>query len=155
MLRRTLLDTNVLISGLIGRAGPPRRLLDAWFDGYCILVTSLYQAQTLNHVLSYPRIANLPALSGAELDTILAAMLSQAEVVMAQLDLSGVTRDPKDDPLVAAAVLGGVDYLVSSDEDLLVLKEYERFEIFTPREFVEILKLDTEWQLFYFTLSLP
>lgn len=144
MPRRALLDTNVLVSGLIGRAGPPRRLLDAWLDGRYILVTSLYQVQELNHVLSYPRLAERLALSGAELDTILAAMLSQAEVVVAQLDLSGVTRDPKDDPLVGAAVLGNVGYLVSGDEDLLVLKEYEGVTITTPGEFVDILELDTE-----------
>lgn len=96
----------MLVSGLIGRAGPPRRLLDAWLDGRYILVTSLYQVQELNHVLSYPRIASRLALSGKDVDIILAAMLSQAEMVVARLDLSGVTRDPKDDPLVAAAVRG-------------------------------------------------
>ncbi|MBN1656967.1 MAG: putative toxin-antitoxin system toxin component, PIN family [Anaerolineae bacterium] len=136
---RALLDTNVLVSGLIGRAGPPRELLDAWLDGCYILVTSLYQVQELNHVLSSPRIAERLAVTGPELDTILATMLSQAEVVVAQLDLSGVTRDPKDDPLVAAAVLGEVDYLVSGDQDLLVLEEYEGVKVTTPGEFVEIL----------------
>lgn len=144
MLRRALLDTNVLVSGLIGRAGPPRRLLDAWLDGRYTMITSLYQVQELNHVLSYPRIADRLAVTGPELDAILAAMLSQSEVVVAQLDLSGVTRDPKNEPLVAAAVLGRVDYLVSGDEDLLVLQEYEGFKVVTPGEFVEILDLGTE-----------
>jgi putative PIN family toxin of toxin-antitoxin system len=73
------------------------------------LLTSLYQVQELNHVLSYPRIAARLALRAAALDAILAALLSQAEVIAAQRDLSGVARDPKDDPLLAAAVLGRVD----------------------------------------------
>jgi putative PIN family toxin of toxin-antitoxin system len=141
MPHRVLLDTNVLVSGLIGRAGPPRQLLDAWLDGRYTLISSLYQVQELDHVLSYPRIATRLALSEAELETILAALLSQAEIVVAQIDLSGVTRDPKDDPLVAAAVLGGVDYLVSGDQDLLTLAEYEGIKVVTPREFVEILDL--------------
>ena len=144
MPRRALLDTNVLVSGLIGRAGSPPRLLNTWLDGRYILVISLYQVQELNHVPSYPRIAERLTLSGAELDTILAAMLSQAKVGVAQLELPGVTRDPKDDPVMGAAVLGNVNYLVSGDEDLLVLEECEWAKIVTPREFVEILEPDME-----------
>ena len=63
MSLRVLLDTNVLVSGLIGRAAPPRQLLDAWLDGRYTLVTSLYQVQELDHVLAYPRIASRLALS--------------------------------------------------------------------------------------------
>jgi putative PIN family toxin of toxin-antitoxin system len=139
---RVVLDTNVLVNGLIGHAGPPRQLLDGWLSGRYTLVSSLYQVQELNHVLSYPRIATRLALGPAELDTILAALLSRAEVIVVQLDLSGVTRDPKDDPLVAAAVVGGVDYLVSGDQDLLELEAYEGVNVITPRDFVEILDLE-------------
>jgi predicted nucleic acid-binding protein len=55
--------------------------------------------------------------------------------------LPGVTRDPKDDPLVACAVEGAADYLVSGDRDLLDLGETENIRMVTPREFVEILGL--------------
>jgi putative PIN family toxin of toxin-antitoxin system len=139
---RAVLDTNVLVNGLIGRAGPPRQLLDAWLDRRYTLVSSLYQVQELDHVLSYPQIAARLALSQAELDTILAALLSQAEVVVTQLDLSGVTRDPKDDPLVAVAVAEGVDYLVSGNQDLLELAAYEGVKVIAPKDLVEILDLD-------------
>ena len=142
MSLRVLLDTNVLVSGLIGRAAPPRQLLDAWLDGRYTLVTSLYQVQELDHVLAYPRIASRLALSAAELETILAALLSQAEVVAAQCDLPNVTRDPKDDPLVAAAVLGRVDYLVSGDQDILELEAYEGVKTITPLAFLDLLGVD-------------
>lgn len=139
---RVVLDTNVLVSGLIGRAGPPRQLLDAWLEGSYILVSSLYQVQELNHVLSYARIAAHLKLTGPELDAILAAVLSEAEIVEGELDLTGATRDPKDDPLLAVALLGGVNYLVSGDRDLLDLEEYEGVKMVTPREFVSVLGLD-------------
>jgi putative PIN family toxin of toxin-antitoxin system len=141
MSLRVVLDTNVLVSGLISDHSPPRQLVDAWLDGRYILVTSLYQVQELNHVLAYPRIASRLGLEEAELDLILAALLSQAEVVTGALQLPGVTRDPKDDPLVACAVEGAADYLVSGDRDLLDLGEYENTRVATPREFVEILGL--------------
>ncbi len=139
MLTRAVLDTNVLVSGLIGLAGPPRRLVDAWLEGRYTLVSSLYQAQELDHVLSYPRLVARIQLEEPEVSLILAALLSEAEIVPGQLQLSGVTRDPKDDPLVACALEGNADYLVSGDRDLLDLRGYERIRIVSPHQFVEIL----------------
>ena len=74
-----------------------------------------------------------------EVDLLLAALLSQGEVVAGVLQLPGVTRDPKDDPLVACAVEGRANYLVSGDRDLLDLGEYEGIQMVTPRGFLDIL----------------
>jgi putative PIN family toxin of toxin-antitoxin system len=136
---RAVLDTNVLISGLLGEHSPPRQLVDAWLDGRYVLVTSLYQVEEMSHVVAYPRITSRLRLSDAEIDLVLAALLSQAEVVRGDLRLPGVSRDPKDDPLVACAVEGAADYLVSGDADLLDLGKHENTRVVTPREFVEIL----------------
>ena len=51
-----------------------------------------------------------------------------------------VTRDPKDDYLLAHAVLDDVDYLVTGDEDLLALREISPVRILTPRAFVRVLE---------------
>jgi putative PIN family toxin of toxin-antitoxin system len=141
MSLRVVLDTNILVSGLISEHGPPWQLVDAWLDGHYTLVTSLHQVEELNHVLAYPRIASRLRLADAEVDLILAALLSQGQVVPGTLQLPGVTRDPKDDPLVACAVEGAADYLVSGDRDLLDLGETENTRVVTPREFAEILGL--------------
>ena len=68
-----------------------------------------------------------------KVDLILAALLSQGQVVPGALQLPGVTRDPKDDPLVACAVEGGTDYLVSGDRDLLDLGETENIRMVVRR----------------------
>lgn len=139
---RTVLDTNVLISGLITEHGPPRQIVDAWLDRRYILITSLYQVKEVNHVLSYPRIAKRIRLAAAEIEMILAALLTETEVVPGHLQLPGVTRDPKDDAIVACAQEGRADYLVSGDQDLLVLDEYEGIRVVTPRRFAERLGLE-------------
>jgi putative PIN family toxin of toxin-antitoxin system len=145
---RATLDTNVLVSGLLAEGGAPHRILDAWIEGrYSLgragarrsLITSLYLLQELAHVLSRPRIAERLRLSEDEIATLLAAFLDRAEVTPGALQLPGVTRDPKDDPVVACAVEGKADYIVSGDQDLLVLDEYEGIHIVSPRQFVEIL----------------
>ncbi|MGC9334065.1 MAG: putative toxin-antitoxin system toxin component, PIN family [Anaerolineae bacterium] len=93
------------------------------------------------HGLAYPRIRSRLRLSDGEVDLILAALLSQAEMVGGDLRLPGAGRDPKDDPLVACAVEGAADYLVSGDGDLLGLGKHENTRRVSPREFVEILGL--------------
>ncbi len=141
---RATLDTNVLVSGLMGVKNPPRQIIDAWLDGHFTLVTSLYLVEELAHVLSYPRISERIRLDQSEVDGILAALLSQTVVVPGELELSEITRDPKDDAIVACAVEGEADYIVSGDEDLLVLRAYEGTEIVTPRRFLQILRKDDE-----------
>jgi putative PIN family toxin of toxin-antitoxin system len=140
MLIRAVLDTNVLVSGLVSQKGPPRQVLDAWLEGRYTLVVSLYLVDELAHVLTYPRIAERVHLTQEGLEAILAALLSQAELTPGELQLPGVTCDPKDDPVVACAVEGQVDYIVSGDQDLLELGEYEGVHVVTPRQFVELLE---------------
>ena len=48
-------------------------------------------------------------------------------------------RYPKDDYLLACAVVGLADYIVTGDDDLLVLKEVEGVKMVSAREFWEIL----------------
>jgi putative PIN family toxin of toxin-antitoxin system len=134
---RAVLDTNVLVSGLVAEEGAPRRILDAWLEGHFILVTSLYLVEELTHVLSYPRIVQRLRLDEEEVAAILAALLSKAELAPGHLHLPGVTRDPKDDAVVACAGEGEADYIVSGDQDLLVLGEHEG--VVTPRQFAELL----------------
>ena len=136
---KAVLDTNVLISGLIVAQSPPCQILDAWLEGLFTLVTSLYLVEELVHVLSYPRITERLRLDEEELVAILDALLSKAEVTSGRLHLPGITRDPKDDFVVACAKEGEADYIVSGDQDLLVLGEYEGIQVVTPRQFVEIL----------------
>ncbi len=136
---RVVLDTNVLVSGLMTEYGHPRQILDAWLEGAYTLVTSLYLVEELAHVLSYPRIAKRIRLDEEELAVILTALLSEAEVTPGRLHLPGVTRDPKDDAVVACAKEGDAAFIVSGDNDLLVLGEFDGIHIVTPRQFVEIL----------------
>ena len=46
-------------------------------------------------------------------------------------------RDPDDDLILAAAIDGRCEYLVTGDKDLLVLNEFGGIAIVTPREFTE------------------
>lgn len=49
------------------------------------------------------------------------------------------TRDPKGDKFVACALLGHAQYLVSVDEDILVLQQVEHVQMVTPYAFLRLL----------------
>jgi putative PIN family toxin of toxin-antitoxin system len=139
MAVRAVIDTNVLVSGLLVAEGSPRKALDAWLDGRFTLVTSSHQLDEVTHVLTYPRIANRLRLDPAELATILAGLIELTEVTPGQLHRPGVTRDPKDDAIVACAEEGHADCIVSGDGDLLSLGKYLGIRAVTPRRFLELL----------------
>jgi predicted nucleic acid-binding protein len=54
------------------------------------------------------------------------------------LDIPSVTRDPKDDYLVALAREAGADSLVSGDPDLTSLAD-PVLRVMTPRELLDLL----------------
>jgi putative PIN family toxin of toxin-antitoxin system len=55
--------------------------------------------------------------------------------------ITGVSRDPDDDNILACVLAANADYLVTGDHDLLDLHEFERTRIISPREF-ELLSND-------------
>lgn len=125
---RVLLDTNVLISGILFR-GLPRSLLERAIRGELDLVTSPVLLDELERVLTtrfhVPR--ELARLARGELETL-------AEVV-APDEVPSVSRDPDDDEVLAAAVAGGAEAIVTGDRDLLVLRSHRGIPILTPAEF--------------------
>jgi uncharacterized protein len=49
--------------------------------------------------------------------------------------VSGVCRDPDDDPILSCALSAEADYLVTGDLDLLELKEFHGIRILAPAAF--------------------
>ena len=50
-----------------------------------------------------------------------------------------VCRDRDDDKVLATAVAGQADVILTGDDDLLILGEYEGIRILSPRQFVELM----------------
>lgn len=50
-----------------------------------------------------------------------------------------VCRDADDDALLATALAGHAEFIVSGDKDLLVLGEFQGVKILSPRQFLELL----------------
>jgi putative PIN family toxin of toxin-antitoxin system len=115
---RAVLDVNVLVSGLLSRAGAPGRLIALWLGGAFELVVSEALLTELDRALAYPKlrehIGREDAAAFIDLLRSTASMFADAE------HADHVSRDPGDDYLVALAA-ASASILVSGDNDLLVL----------------------------------
>lgn len=134
---RAVLDTNVWISGIFFSRGAPAQLLAAWRDEQYEVIHTATTLEELSRTLRR-KAAQFGAPS--ELPSRwLEFIQTYAVIATVETPVSGVSRDPDDDAILEAAVAGGVDYLVTGDQDLLVLQAIGAARIVTPREFLNTL----------------
>jgi putative PIN family toxin of toxin-antitoxin system len=106
--------------------------------GAYVLVYSEPMLTELLAKLALTRIRQKYSIDEPVIEVLLAVMALRGELVV-PTRLLKVCRDPKDDMLIEAAVAGEAEYVVSGDEDLLVLKKFEQVRFVTPRAFLEAL----------------
>ncbi len=139
---RVLIDTNVFISHLLTShsVGVIQEIFSAWAEEkFTLLIPEALLDELLDTVRSKPRLAK--RIPQQNLEEFLALIQEMSEEVpRIKSPIPAVTRDPKDDYLLAYALVGGADYLVTGDEDLLALQQQiHELEVLTPRQFSELL----------------
>jgi putative PIN family toxin of toxin-antitoxin system len=138
---RAVLDANVLVSALIRPEGPPGRILVYVLEkGACPIIVSDAIVAELRRCLRYSRVRKHILASDKDLDLWVSALELLADTTEGVLRIEAVAADPDDDKYVVAALEGRADFLVSGDEHLLALREYEGVRIVTPRAFLTLLE---------------
>lgn len=132
---RIVLDTNVLVSGLLSASGPPAWILEAFLTGDLTLVFDSAIRDEYEDVLRREEFG----LAAADLDRLLAALDRFGVLVSAVPPSSHPLPDPDDEPFLAVAaathavlVTGNLKhYPVAAIGDVVV---------HTPRQFIEALR---------------
>lgn len=133
---RVILDTNVLLGALISPHGPPDAIYRAWRAARFELVTSVAQLDELRRVGRNPKLKTI--LPAHRVGTMVNNM--QRAIVLTQLPPlpDGVEEnDPNDTFLLAMALVGEADYLLTGDRraGLLQRASVGRTRIVTPAIF--------------------
>jgi len=138
---KAVLDTNVLISGVIA-TGVPHEVLVAGFEGEYEIVVSIETLHEFRDTLQkYPERFGM---DDDEVQKEVETVRYFAEFVDPDEDIDAVEPDPDDDKFLEAAVAGDVDFVVSGDQHLLDLETFRGIEIVDPRTFYEQLGLGAE-----------
>lgn len=130
---RIVLDTNVLLSALISPHGPPDTIYRAWRAARFEIVTSKAQLDELRRASRYPKFKAVlqPHRVGAMVNNL------QRSVVLENLPSDIEAADPFDAFLLAMAITGEAEYLVTGDHraGLLQRGHIGRTRIVTPATF--------------------
>jgi len=120
---KVVIDTNILISSTIASKGKPNQVIQAWKKGLFFLVISDQILEELRDVAKKERLRNKYRLFPERIHVLAETLKIGAEktVPLSEQRLSISSRDAKDNILLACASGGKADYLVTGDEDLLVL----------------------------------
>jgi putative PIN family toxin of toxin-antitoxin system len=125
--------TIVIISSFATR-GLCHSVFEICLDRFEIIISSTLIKELRN---ALKRKLKLPELFIVETLDYLSENATSVEVNKL---ISGVCRDPEDDHIIALADSAGANYIITGDEDLLILKKYGSTQIVTPRQFWQLSK---------------
>ncbi len=139
---KAVVDTNLFVSGTILKRGRSFELLEAWRQGAFTLVMAHEQRAELADVLTREHIAVRYRVTAEDVEALFRRIADLAMDVVVGEPSPVTVRDPQDEPILATAIFGEADYLVTGDKDLLVLRDDSRLRplrIVTVEEFLREL----------------
>lgn len=140
---RVIVDTNLLISVAITSNSLIDKLIASWQKDTFNLIISAEQLEEIKDVSKRKKFASYPKFPD-RIEELIKTLAFTAEIIEALSEkyLPIHSRDPEDDFLLGAALGGQADYLITGDEDLLVLKDNPvlgKLRIITVGDFLELI----------------
>jgi putative PIN family toxin of toxin-antitoxin system len=144
---RVVFDTNIIVSALMFPKSLPRKVIDQ-VDSLGTILVSYDTMLELNEVLTRKKFERY--FSQEQRLNFIGKFFEKAEMVEI-LELVEICRDPKDDKFLELAVNGRANYLITGDQDLLILQQFGITKIVTYQQFLVICRLGlrNETQLNY------
>jgi len=133
-----VVDTNVLASGFAGILTPistPGEVVRQWRRGAYTLVISQHIIAELRRTLRKPYFRS--RLTSREISEAVTLLRLRAALTPITAHVSGIATHPGDDEVLATAVSGRVDYLVTGDRPLQEVGSYRGVTILSPAIFVQ------------------
>jgi len=134
---RVIFDTNVWISFLIGKR--LSSVVKYISDGQIVIIITEQLLNEIKVVTSRERMKKyFPDESVLELIGLLETIAERVEIKPTYF----ISRDAKDNFLLDLIHYSDADYLVTGDQDLVVLNQFESATILTPADFERVLGAD-------------
>jgi len=129
---RFVLDNNILVSALLIKNSPPFRIIRK-IEEQGIILYSEPTLLELNRVLSRKKFDKYFTLE--EKQEFILKLIEMSELIEIKESIT-ICRDSKDDKFLELAISGNADFIITGDQDLLVLNPFRNIEIITANEFL-------------------
>ena len=126
---RIVIDTNVVISGTFFK-GNPRRIVEATVENKFSVFATPEIIQEYNDIINEFIIRKQGNLDNNILNQFIASLN-----IINQKSFMQICRDSDDDKFINCAIDSKSLYIVSGDNDLLVLGKYNNIDIITATQF--------------------
>lgn len=130
---RVVLDTNVIIAAFAAR-GLCAEVFEICLSDHAVILSEHILSETYEKLVKKIRLPENTAKS------IIEYLRDTAEVVEPESIDEAVCRDKDDVKIIGAALKGKARFIITGDDDLLVLKSYKDIRMVTPREFWGVLR---------------
>lgn len=136
---RVVLDTNILVSGLMSVSSPPAQILNALRAGQIVAVMSEATVAELAQVLRCPAVRRYFTHSAITPDAFLADLRLHADLMIPR-PTTTVIRDEQDRPFLdLLATIPPPQYFVTGDKDFEA-SHYSGVPVITAAEFARLLR---------------
>ena len=128
-----VLDSNVIIAAFASR-GLCQAVFELCLDQFTIFISEYILNEVRANLQKKIRLSK-------EKSGMVIAFLKEVCIVSQYEDLKEpVCRDRKDDPILALAKSSNANYLITGDEDLLMLGKFFKVKVVSPREFWNMIR---------------
>jgi uncharacterized protein len=136
---KVVIDTQIFLRSLINLKSASMKIRPRnWPGQYVLCVSDEIEVEVID-VLNRPHLrAKFPQITDELVEQTLAE-INQANRIKVEV-VEPISRDPKDDKFLACAKVAKADYLVSEDNDLLVLKQHHSTQIINVLAFLSVLE---------------
>ena len=124
---KIVLDTNVLINGFKDDYSYEKKIIDA-------VVAGEIEAYANRQTLQENRLIVSQLIDNPEYKQQLNDLFGQINWVVNRRQVR-IVEDPEDNKILESAVEAGAEFLISSDNALLKIGEYEKVKIVNPSQF--------------------
>ena len=132
---RVVVDTNVLVSALIGD-GKPRKLVLELLDKHTVILSRQILAE-LADVVTRDKFK----VTDSQIDRFLSSLVRMSTMVPDNANFKVVLEDPDDDVVLNTAYTGRAEFIVTGDKHLLAFNQFKKTRIVDANQLLNILAL--------------
>ena len=140
-MHKVVLDSTVLVSSFLAKTGVSAELLYKAKDGgFDMFLAEEILEEVQRALLQYQKIRKRYHYSDQTVIQFVQNLRIVAHLITELPSIEVVNSDPNDNMVVACALKAQADYIVTRDNDLLSLENYEDIKVVTPEKFMGILR---------------